>query len=202
MRQILAKQVFACASPANAAELLYARIGKTLADLFFRPYTRKMWGMELEELDSSVVKRVPLRLDDDDRYFPDDRFQLLPERGYTAIFRNILDHDRIRVSLETAFDHSFLPGYSHCFNSMAIDEYFDEALGPLRYRSIRFFHREERADYARGTAAVVNFTDNGPYTRDPTGVGCPGTKVQLAARRSRSNGPATIATTRTNDTIR
>jgi UDP-galactopyranose mutase len=48
---------------------------------------------------------------------------------------------------------------------MAIDEYFDCALGPLPYRSIRFHHRTEPAGYSLGETAQVNFTDAGPYTR-------------------------------------
>jgi UDP-galactopyranose mutase len=153
------------ANPANAAEYLHAHIGKTLTDLFFRPYTRKMWGFDLEELDAAVVKRIPLRYDSEERYFPNEIFQLLPERGYTSVFENILDHDLIRISLDTPFHGSMRQGYAHCFNSMAIDEFFGEMFGPLPYRSIRFEHREEPASYVRGSAAVVNFTDARPHTR-------------------------------------
>jgi len=152
--------------PANAAEHLYAHIGRTLTDLFFRPYTRKMWGFDLEDLDAAVVKRIPLRYDDDDRYFAKDIFQLLPERGYTRVFENILDHDLIRLTLDTPFHATMRPGYAQCFNSMAIDECYGEIFGPLPYRSIRFEHREEPATYARGTASVVNFTDARPHTRE------------------------------------
>jgi UDP-galactopyranose mutase len=154
------------ANPANAAEHLYAHIGSTLTDLFFRPYTRKMWDFDLEDLDAAVVKRIPLRYDDEDRYFPNDTFQILPEHGYTKVFENILDHALIRVILDTPFHGTMRPGYAHCFNSMAIDEYFGEMFGPLPYRSIRFEHREEPASYARGTASVVNFTDERPNTRE------------------------------------
>jgi UDP-galactopyranose mutase len=35
------------AAPANAAEYLYANIGRELTDLFFRPYTKKMWALDL-----------------------------------------------------------------------------------------------------------------------------------------------------------
>jgi UDP-galactopyranose mutase len=162
----LASQSMPCAEPRNAADHLYGRIGKTLTNLFFRPYTKKMWDLELEELDAAVVKRIPLRFDDEDRYFPDDKFQLLPEHGYSAIFANILDHDLINVSLGTPFHASMLPGYCHCFNSMAIDEYFGEMFGPLPYRSIRFHHREEPLEYSRGCTSVLNFTDASPYTRE------------------------------------
>ncbi len=154
------------AAPRNAAEHLNSRIGTKLTDLFFRPYTKKMWDLDLEDLDAAVVKRIPLRFDDEDRYFPDDQYQILPAQGYTALFANILDHENIRVTLNAPFTREMPRGYRHCFNSMAIDEYFDEMFGPLPYRSIRFAHREEKRGYARGTTPVVNFTDDRPHTRE------------------------------------
>jgi UDP-galactopyranose mutase len=179
VQAFLKTKAIPCAMPRNAAEHLNASIGSLLTDLFFRPYTRKMWNLDLEDLDAAVIKRIPLRFDDEDRYFPDDKFQILPEHGYASVFANILDHDLITVSLNTPFHRSLLPGYHHCFNSMAIDEYFDEVLGPLPYRSIRFLHREVSATYRRGMASVVNFTDDGPYTRQTDWSRLPGHAGQL-----------------------
>jgi UDP-galactopyranose mutase len=118
VRAFLATQAVSIAAPANAAEYLYANIGKTLTELFFRPYTRKMWGRDLEDMDAAVVKRVPIRHDDEDRYFPADRFQILPRRGYAGVFERMLDHPNIRISLAQPFDRSFTRGIFHCFNSI------------------------------------------------------------------------------------
>jgi UDP-galactopyranose mutase len=182
VRSFLATQAISCVAPRNAAEHLNSRIGPRLTNLFFRPYTKKMWDLDLEDLDAAVIKRIPLRFDDDDRYFPDDPFQFLPERGYTALFKNILDHKFIQVLLSTAFHPHMLAGYEHCFNSMPIDEFFDEALGPLPYRSIRFLHREEPADYAHGTKPVINFTDTRPYTRETDWSRLPGHSGEMALK--------------------
>src|SRR3954452_1635948 len=38
--------------PKNAGEHLRSRIGDLLTDVFFRPYTRKMWDLELEDMDA------------------------------------------------------------------------------------------------------------------------------------------------------
>jgi UDP-galactopyranose mutase len=149
----------------SAADHLLSTIGTRLTDLFFRPYNRKMWQLELEELDAAVVRRVPLRHDDEDRYFPSDRFQALPVAGYTALVGEILDHPRIETAIETAFVPAMLKEARHCFNSMAIDEFFDSRFGPLPYRSIRFHHRQESAEYRLGTATTINFTDSSPLTR-------------------------------------
>jgi UDP-galactopyranose mutase len=152
-------------NPTTAAEYLASRIGTELTDLFFRPYTFKMWGLDLEQMDANVVKRIPLRFDDEDRYFPSDKYQILPQDGYTNLFANILDHKNIRINLGVEFDRTFLSGYRHCFTSMSIDTYFKEALGQLPYRSLRFHHRECAPNEHFGSAAVINFTDDGPFTR-------------------------------------
>lgn len=188
VQDYLARIAVPIAMPRNAEEHLNSRIGTVLTDLFFRPYTKKMWALDLEDLDAAVVKRIPLRFDDEDRYFPDDQYQMLPAGGYTALFESILDHDNINVTLNTPFERGLLSGYRHCFNSMAIDEYFDEIFGPLPYRSIRFAHREAPAGYARGLTPVLNFTDDRPYTRETDwsrlpghGAGAPTKTVTLEA---------------------
>jgi UDP-galactopyranose mutase len=164
-KAFLATQVTPIAVPANAAEYLASAIGTRLTDLFFRPYTRKMWDLDLEELDASVVKRIPIRFDDEDRYFPGERFQLLPHDGYARVFRNILDHAGIVLSLDQPFDQSMLTSYAHCFNSMSIDDFFDYRFGVLPYRSIRFHDTHVVSTPNTNVAATVNFTDNSPLTR-------------------------------------
>lgn len=165
----------------NAAEHLHATIGRVLTDLFFRPYTRKMWALDLEDLDPAVVRRIPLRFDDDDRYFPDDSFQGFPEGGYARLFEAILDHPNITVRVATSFEHAMLPEFDHCFNSMPIDEFFACDEGPLPYRSIRFHSRSEAVDGA-DMRAVINFTDDGPYTRRTDWQAFPGHRATETGR--------------------
>lgn len=151
--------------PSNAGEFLVSQIGPVLTDLFFRPYTRKMWAMELEEMSPSVVKRIPIRFDDEDRYFPRDRFQILPKHGYSNIFLNIFSHPNINVSLNTKYVDCKRLRYDHCFNSMPIDEFFDFQKGELPYRSIKF-HNETRHTAPPNRWSVTNFTDTGPFIRE------------------------------------
>jgi UDP-galactopyranose mutase len=183
-RDFVKRQADPIANPRNAAEYLLSQIGRTLTDLFFRPYTTKMWALDLEDLSIAVVKRIPLRTDDEDRYFPNDRYQLLPRDGYTRVFEAILDHPKIYVSLDRAFDRSMLVEYAHCFNSMAIDEYFDNAFGPLPYRSIRFHHRDVPLTYGKGAAATINYTDGGRFTRETDWSRSPNHLVQERDRKT------------------
>ena len=170
--------------PGNAGEYLRSRIGPVLTDLFFRPYTKKMWGLDLEDMDASVVKRIPLRDDDEDRYFPNDQFQFLVQDGYTALFERLLDHDRINATLSQPFEHEMLNDYDACFNSMPIDVFFDSAFGALPYRSIRFHHRSEPDSYGQGYASVVNYTDAGPFTRETDWSRLPDHRVRQSGRKT------------------
>jgi UDP-galactopyranose mutase len=152
-------------APRNAADYLNSRIGRRLTDLFFRPYTKKMWSLDLEDMDQSVVRRIPIRYDHEDRYFPNDRHQMLPRDGYTALFKCILDSPRISVHLNTSFDRQMEKDYDYVFNSMPIDEYFDFQFGELPYRSIRF-HTKTVDATAHRDWSVTNYTDEGIFTRE------------------------------------
>lgn len=149
--------------PANQETL--AIVGaENVLDVFYRPYTRKMWGVELDELDPSIIQRVPVRNDMNELYFPNDTFQALPASGYTRLVENILDHSSIQVTLDCSHEKSMNADYSYIFNSMSLDEYFDFELGILPYRSIKF---ETHALPVPRVfpVATVNFTHDDKYTR-------------------------------------
>ncbi len=170
-------------APRDAGAYLRSRIGDVLTDLFFRPYTKKMWGLELEDMDQSVVRRLPIRFDRNDLYFPDDQFQMLPVDGYSAIVRDMLRHPGIEVHRGTPFVAGMENDYAFCFNSMAIDEYFGHGLGELPYRSLRFAHHTSTAwddiDWAQR-----NYTDDGRFTRETWWHCLPGHLITETGRRT------------------
>ncbi len=139
-----------------------------MIDVFFRPYTRKMWGMEMEEIDPNVIARVPMDPDtEDNRYFKKDKFQYLPVDGYTAMVKNILRHPNIFLSLYTPIKRSNLGLYryfDHVFNCAPIDVWFNFEFGELPYRSIKFQH-VYLPMHGILPSPVVNFTHNKPQTR-------------------------------------
>ena len=137
---------------------------ENVIDTFIRPYTKKMWGMEIEDLDPSILQRVPIRDDNNELYFPKDEYQMLPKNGYTALFEAILDHENISVSLEVNFDSISESDFDFIFNSMPIDAYFDFCFGELPYRSIKF-HNVMLPTSKLLPVPCVNFTHNGPNTR-------------------------------------
>ena len=135
---------------------------ENIISTFFAPYTYKMWGKTIEELDPSIIKRVAARDDLNEYYFPNDDYQYLPKDGYDKIFKEILSD--VTVDLSTPFDKSMEKDYDHIFNSMAIDEYFDYQYGELPYRSIIFHNMHVPAPKVL-PVTTVNFTHDGPYTR-------------------------------------
>jgi UDP-galactopyranose mutase len=135
-----------------------------IINTFIRPYSEKMWNLKLEEIDDKIIQRVPIRNDNNELYFPNDKFQVVPVNGYTSMIQSILNHENISYCLNTEFSKNMERNYFHIFNSMPIDEYFDFKFGELPYRSIKF----ETITLPLPKifpVAVVNFTHESKYTR-------------------------------------
>lgn len=145
---------------------IVSQVGRELYELFVRDYTAKQWGREPRDLPASIIKRIPIRLTWDDRYF-EDRYQGIPVGGYTRLFENVLDHPRIRI--ETGVDY-----FAHRFDiskaarqliyTGMIDEFFEYRYGALEYRSLRFDTASMAGDY-QGAAIVNQGSADVPYTR-------------------------------------
>lgn len=149
----------------TSADVVVSKVGRELYETFFRGYTRKQWGMDPSELDRSVTARVPTRSNTDDRYFT-DRFQAMPRDGYTAMFERMLDHPNIDLLLgvDYAAIRDLYP-HDHLVFTGPIDEYFGHRFGALPYRSLKFEHRTEDAEWHQ-SVAVVNYPDEAvPHTR-------------------------------------
>ncbi|HGI5914498.1 TPA: UDP-galactopyranose mutase, partial [Yersinia enterocolitica] len=75
---------------------------KWLADFIYEKvyvhYIAKQWDLKPEDLDPSVMARVPVYISRDNRYFK-DRYQVMPKLGYTAMFKRMLEHKNIHILL-------------------------------------------------------------------------------------------------------
>jgi UDP-galactopyranose mutase len=160
-KQFLESLQVPCTQITNSDDVFLASVGEKLSDIFFRPYTMKMWGLDPKEIEAAVGKRIPVRYNRDDRYFT-DTFQKLPKLGYTNLFANMLNHKNISLELGKEFKHELLDGYDHSFLSLPIDRFFDCKYGKLPYRSIKFEHKLSKLSQP---SVTVNFTDTSKYTR-------------------------------------
>lgn len=154
-----------------------AALGRFVFDKIFKNYTLKQWGMPPEELDfEATTRRVPVRLDEDDRYFQ-HRFQGIPLEGYTALFRRMLDHGRIQV--RTGVDAldvvkvvpeegtvlvDGVPFLGPVIWTGALDALFGHRFGPLPWRALRFEFEDLPTDRFQ-PVAVVNYPNEHEFTR-------------------------------------
>lgn len=150
----------------NSRQHVENSVGKELCDLFFAPYTKKMWALELDQLPASVAARIPTNVESGSYlYFPKDKYQFLPKNGYTEMVQNILDHENIVVELNTGrAEAQENEEFQHVFTSEPIDTFFDCSLGELPWRSIKM-HTYSVPLPSALDAPVVNFTHTGPHTR-------------------------------------
>src|SRR6266702_8226944 len=79
----------------TSEDIIVSKVGRELYEKFYRNYTRKQWGLDPSELDATVTARVPIRTNEDDRYFT-DTYQVMPLYGYTQMFEKMLAHPNIK----------------------------------------------------------------------------------------------------------
>jgi UDP-galactopyranose mutase len=150
--------------PKNFEEQALKFVGKDLYETFFYGYTKKQWGCEPRELSASILKRLPIRFDYNDNYF-NDKYQGIPLDGYTNLISNIINHQRINITLNRQFNKVLdLGNYYHIFYAGPIDSYYNFSEGKLSYRTITFDRIDTIGDYQGN--AQMNFTSmNEEFTR-------------------------------------
>lgn len=166
----------------TSADVVLNSVGPDLCDKFFRGYTKKQWGVELESLSAGVAARIPTRTNDDDRYFTDS-WQFMPSNGYSAMFEAMLHHPRVTVLLNHEYKKGVDDvGFDHVVYTGPVDAYFDFKLGKLPYRSLRFEHVHFSDRHFYQSYATVNYPCEEDFTRITefkylTGQECEGTSI-------------------------
>jgi UDP-galactopyranose mutase len=149
----------------TSEDVILDGVGRDLYEKFFLNYTRKQWGLEPRQLKAGVAARIPVRTNNDDRYFS-DRFQAMPGQGYTRMFANMLDHPNIRVELDLDFETGRRGiKADHIIFTGPIDAYFGYCHGKLPYRSLRFEHEHLHDVHQYQEVGTVNFPNDYTYTR-------------------------------------
>lgn len=140
----------------------------------YKPYTAKQWNLSPEDIDPSVLKRVPIVFSYRDTYF-DDKYEFMPKNGFKDMVWNILNHKNIKVQLgEDALKHILVDNENkkilwdgkeiNIVYCGAIDELFDYCYGMLPYRSLYFdFKSVKTKDFQN--AAIVAYPQEDGYTR-------------------------------------
>lgn len=138
----------------------------------FRPYTSKQWGKHPNEVDQSILKRVPIILNHRDTYF-NDKYEAQPEHGFTQMMLEIINHPNI-----TAIKDVDALSYLEIRNSKLyfegrelpivytgpLDSLFEYQYGRLPYRSLHFETQHLPVKHFQETA-IVAYPKDEEYTR-------------------------------------
>jgi UDP-galactopyranose mutase len=118
-------------------------MGETLYREFIEGYTRKQWGCDPRELAAIwAPRRIELR---DDGYLDlfRDPHQGWPDGGYRRLIDALLRSVPATLGRPVRVAHwdEICRGAAAVVVTCALDEFFDETIGPLPWRGIRLVHR-------------------------------------------------------------
>ena len=163
--RIIDSQRLKGAQPTNLEEQALSLAGRDIYEKLIKGYTEKQWGRDCASLPAFIIRRLPLRFTWDNNYF-NDRFQGIPEGGYTPLVKRLLEGSEVRLNTDYFAAKGELARIAAktVYTGM-LDEYYDYRFGVLEYRTLRFETQTlDRANYQGN--AVVNYTEREiPYTR-------------------------------------
>lgn len=148
----------------NSEDVVISKAGEYIYEKFFRHYTKTQWDMYPSELDPSVISRIPVRYNTDERYFT-DKYQGMPAFGYSKMFDNMAGGGNIKFLMGTDYKEIIADiECEHLIYTGPIDYYFNNEFGALKYRSIDVvFETKDESEYQ--SAAVINYPNDYDFTR-------------------------------------
>ena len=164
-QKILEQRAVITGEPANLEEQAISLVGTDIYEKLINGYTEKQWGRPCRELPAFIIKRLPVRFTYDNNYF-NDRYQGIPEGGYTPLVEKLLEGIEVRLNTDFLQDKEYwLTQADRVVYTGTVDAYFDYCYGKLEYRSLRFETEVLDMENYQGVA-VVNYTDREtPFTR-------------------------------------
>jgi UDP-galactopyranose mutase len=178
-RELLESKKVPIETPKNAEEQVLKYLGRELYEKFFKNYTIKQWKTDPKNLNPSITARIPIRYNNDDRYFT-ERIQAMPLNGYTELFNNLAD------GVEIWYDSDYFKikndiSYKTLIYTGAIDEFLSHQFGPLPYRSLNFEFEHHEKDFYQDWVQI-NYPNDFDYTRiveikHATGQACESTTI-------------------------
>lgn len=151
------------------------KLGQLIYDKVYLGYNLKMWGKRPEEINSTILQRMPIRMNYNKR-LTCCKYQVVPKEGYYNLLCNMLNHKNIEV--DTGSDGTevikIAEGGTIFFKEKnfqdilvytgPIDELFDYEFGKLQYRSI-YFRNQIKEKNIDDSAAVITYPENYKKTR-------------------------------------
>lgn len=143
----------------------------------YRLYTAKQWGIPPSQIDVSILKRVPVLLDYRDSFF-NDKYEAMPEHGFTKLFESMLNHPNITIRLEQDANYYIkfdelnkkvyydgqIADFPIIYTGM-IDELLEYQFGKLPYRALWFDYRTLLQDRFLPETPIAVYPQKEGYTR-------------------------------------
>lgn len=151
--------------PKNLEEQAISLVGTDIYEKLVKGYTEKQWGRPCRELPAFIIRRLPVRFTYDNNYF-NNRYQGVPDEGYTALIARLLEGCEVRLLTDYLSDRAGFDALAvKTVYTGPLDGFFGYCYGPLLWRSLRFETEVLDADNYQGNA-VVNYTAaEVPFTR-------------------------------------
>lgn len=151
--------------PKNLEEQAISLVGTDIYEKLVKGYTEKQWGRPCRELPAFIIRRLPVRFTYDNNYF-NNRYQGVPDEGYTALIARLLEGCEVRLLTDYLSDRAGFDALAvKTVYTGPLDGFFGYCYGPLLWRSLRFETEVLDTDNYQGNA-VVNYTAaEVPFTR-------------------------------------
>lgn len=151
--------------PKNLEEQAISLVGTDIYEKLVKGYTEKQWGRPCRELPAFIIRRLPVRFTYDNNYF-NNRYQGVPDEGYTALIGRLLEGCEVRLLTDYLSDRAGFDALAvKTVYTGPLDGFFGYCYGPLLWRSLRFETEVLDTDNYQGNA-VVNYTAaEVPFTR-------------------------------------
>ena len=163
---ILESKRIQISNPSNLEEWVLTQVGEEIYEKFIKGYTLKQWGRNPKELPSNIIKRLPIRLTYNDRFYPDTHtYEGIPVGGYTPIIEKMIDGIELKLEEDFFDNKKTLEKISHnIIYTGPLDKFFDYSEGKLQYRSLKFESECLDGDF-QGCAQMNYTSDKIPFTR-------------------------------------
>lgn len=146
----------------NAEEYLFALIGREISKKYFKYYSEKQWGIPFNKLPISIVNRIPINEINEDRYFPKDKYQGIPENGFSILCKNLYKISNSKIIYKKV-KYTDVKNYDLIILTGRLDEFFNYEFGYLQYRYLKFKFKEYLKNYQ--TYSVINYPKDYDFTR-------------------------------------
>lgn len=155
--------------PFPYSEETSAKLGERLSeeeiiDIFFRPYSEKMWGEKWENLPDEITKRVVTYSHKISNYFYGDKYVLLPKDGYTNMISRMFDGVPIVLNVNPSLWKKLarsIPIAIYCGRVDTISPIIYKER--LRYRTLDFFYEPAEIGTPHHCVNVAN--PHNPFLR-------------------------------------